>query len=226
MSDSRTIVISGVTSGLGLALSQHFVETGHRVFGCGRRENPLAHAKSDRFVFRQLDINDADALAGWTAEIQSQERIDLLVHNAAIMQPSANLHEVDLAVVEEVIRINVLGAFQVLQAFLPGMLAAGRGVVVTMSSGAGRHGIPGISSYCASKYAVEGLTKSLAKELPEPLAAIPLAPGMIDTDMLRTNFGDSAGQHQKPSEWAKRAGPMIIGLSREHNGESLTVPED
>lgn len=224
MSECRQIVITGVTSGLGLALSRYLLAVGHRVFGCGRRDHPMPAADPARFQFRQLDILDAKALEDWAGAIQAERPIDFLVHNAAVIHPKAPMGGIDWAMLEQVIQINVLGTFRVLRAFLPGMTASRRGVIVTLSSGAGRCGIAGVSGYCASKFAVEGLTKALAAELPEPMAAIPLAPGMIDTDMLRTNFGEDAAQYQKPEDWAKRAGPMILGLNREDNGQSLTVP--
>jgi NAD(P)-dependent dehydrogenase (short-subunit alcohol dehydrogenase family) len=126
--------------------------------------------------------------------------------------------ELDRGQLEAVIDINIKGTFHVLQAFLPGMLRQKQGIILTLSSGAGRMGIPTISGYCASKWAVEGLTKSLAEELPEPMSAIPLSPGIIDTDMLRTNFGDEAAQYPKPAQWAEVAAPFILGLGRSRTG--------
>ncbi|MCD8482140.1 MAG: SDR family oxidoreductase [Verrucomicrobia bacterium] len=98
------------------------------------------------------------------------------------------------------------------------MLEAGKGIVVNLSSGAGRTAFPEIGGYCASKFAVEGMTKSLALELPPGMAAIALSPGVVDTDMLRSNWGDLAATCQSPKEWARRAAPFILNLRCVDNG--------
>ena len=69
-----------------------------------------------------------------------------------------------------------------------------------------------------------GLTKALAQVLPSGLAAVPLNPGVIDTDMLRVCFGGDAGAYPGPEEWARRAVPFLLSLGRKHNGQSLSVP--
>lgn len=226
MSESKKIVITGVTGGLGLALTQYLLSAGHQVFGCGRRENPLPDASPASFHYAQLDIADAVAPCDWATIVQAENTIDILVHNAGVIHDNAELCDISAEQLDAVIDINVKGTFHVLRAFLPKMIQLRRGVIVTLSSGAGRFGIPTLSGYCASKFAVEGLTQSLAKELPAPMAAIPLAPGMIDTAILRQNTSVDAAQQQKPDDWATRAGPMILGLNREHNGQSLDVPPE
>jgi NAD(P)-dependent dehydrogenase (short-subunit alcohol dehydrogenase family) len=91
-------------------------------------------------------------------------------------------------------------------------------------SGWGRSTSPEVAPYCASKYAIEGLTLALAQELPAGLAAIALNPGVIDTAMLRLAFGEGAGRHPKAEAWAKIAGPFILNLTASDNGQSLSVP--
>jgi NAD(P)-dependent dehydrogenase (short-subunit alcohol dehydrogenase family) len=71
---------------------------------------------------------------------------------------------------------------------------------------------------------VEGLTKALALELPQGMAAIPLNPGIINTDMLKAAFGEGASSYHSASTWAKSAVPFILGLNAANNGASLTVP--
>ena len=103
------------------------------------------------------------------------------------------------------------------------MVAAKKGVIVNLSSGWGRSVSPDVAPYCATKFAVEGLTKALAAELPEGMAAIPLNPGVIDTDMLRQAWSDGAGSSPKAEAWAKTAAPFILGLGPKDNGKSLSV---
>jgi NAD(P)-dependent dehydrogenase (short-subunit alcohol dehydrogenase family) len=105
------------------------------------------------------------------------------------------------------------------------MIARGSGTIVTLSSGWGRSTSPDVAPYCASKFAVEGLTQALAQELPSGLAAVALNPGIIDTDMLRQCWSDEAGGYAKPADWAKIAGPYLLQLGAKDNGRSLTVPE-
>ena len=80
-----------------------------------------------------------------------------------------------------------------------------------------------MAPYCATKWAIEGLTQALAQELPRGMAAVPLNPGVIDTEMLRSAFGGSAGSYPKPSEWARSAVPFLLKLDAADNGKPLTV---
>ena len=111
-----------------------------------------------------------------------------------------------------------------IRAFVPAMVKRGSGVIVNFSSGWGRSTSPEVAPYCATKYAVEGLTLALAQELPHGMAAVPLNPGIIDTDMLRMSFGRAASSYVSPKTWAEKAVPFLLDLGPRHNGESLTVP--
>jgi NAD(P)-dependent dehydrogenase (short-subunit alcohol dehydrogenase family) len=97
-------------------------------------------------------------------------------------------------------------------------------VIVNFSSGWGRSVSAEVAPYCASKWAIEGLTKALAAELPPGMAAVPLNPGIIDTEMLRSCFGASAGSFPDADRWSRVAAPFLLSLDERHNGESLTVP--
>ena len=121
-------------------------------------------------------------------------------------------------------RVNVVGVHHVIRAFAPAMIEAGTGVIVNLSSGWGRSVSANVAPYCASKWAIEGLTRALAEELPDGLAAVPLNPGIIDTDMLRTTWGDGAGGFEGAREWARRAAPYVLGLGAADNGRPATVP--
>jgi NAD(P)-dependent dehydrogenase (short-subunit alcohol dehydrogenase family) len=92
-----------------------------------------------------------------------------------------------------------------------------------LSSGWGRGVAPNVAPYCASKWAIEGLTRALAEELPLGMAAVPLNPGVIDTDMLRQCWADGAGDYPKAATWAETAGPFILSLGAKDNGQPLSV---
>jgi NAD(P)-dependent dehydrogenase (short-subunit alcohol dehydrogenase family) len=118
---------------------------------------------------------------------------------------------------------NIRGTQNMIRHFVPAMVARKQGVIVNFSSGWGRSVSPEVAPYCMSKWAIEGLTKALAAELPAGMAAVPLNPGVIDTDMLRSCWGDGAGSYPKAEQWAKTAAPFILNLGPQHNGESVSV---
>lgn len=223
----RIIVITGVTRGLGRALCTEFVERGHRVVGCGRSPElvtQLSETFPESCRFDLVDVSYADEVSAWAEQvIEEVGTPDLLINNAAIINAPAPLWEVPLADFQQLININVKGVFHVIRGFVPAMVAAKRGVIINLSSGWGRSVSPEVASYCASKYAIEGLTQAMALELPEEMAAIPLNPGVIDTEMLRSCWGEDAGMYPDAVDWAKRAAPFILDLGPKDSGQSLSV---
>jgi NAD(P)-dependent dehydrogenase (short-subunit alcohol dehydrogenase family) len=97
-------------------------------------------------------------------------------------------------------------------------------VVVNYSSDWGRGTDPMVAPYCTSKWAIEGLTKSLAQELPPGLAVVSLDPGTVNTDMLRFTFGEGARDYPDPGLWRGPAADLLLGLGPEDNGMEKTVP--
>ena len=223
----RLVVITGVTRGLGRALATRLAEGGQTVIGCGRDARAieeLADSLTAPHAFSPLDVTDTDGLLRWAEGVISEHGgPDLLVNNAAVINRSAPLWELEPAETRRVIEVNVLGTMYVLQAFLPAMVAARSGVVVNISSGWGRTTAPEVAPYCASKFAIEGLSRALAQEVPRDMAVVALNPGVIDTGMLRSAWGDGAGAYPAPEEWASRAAPMILRLGPRDNGKSLSV---
>jgi NAD(P)-dependent dehydrogenase (short-subunit alcohol dehydrogenase family) len=224
---SKLIVLTGATRGLGRALVPQFVTAGHTVVGCGRSQqhvHELANLFPAPHAFAAVDVTDAAAVAAWAAAVlKSHGPPDLLVNNAAVMNTPAVLWEVPAGEFDRLMDVNVKGVANVIRAFVPAMVARASGVIVNLSSGWGRGTSPQVAPYCASKYAVEGLTKSLAQELPRGMAAVPLNPGVIDTDMLRQAWSDGAAAYPKADAWARRAAPFLLNLSAADNGQSLSV---
>ena len=227
MSDRRVIVLTGATRGLGRSLVPHFVGAGHVVAGCGRSVDQVAELGAEFGAphrFAVLDVTDAAGVQAWAVDVLSAlGPPDLLLNNAALMNPVAPLWEISAADFDRVIDVNVKGVANVLRAFVPAMVQRQSGVIVNVSSGWGRSTSPDVAPYCASKYAVEGMTLALAQELPKGMAAVPLNPGVIDTDMLRQAWGDGAEEYHPPEHWAKRAAPFLLNLSAKDNGRSLSV---
>lgn len=226
--DSRWIVVTGVTRGLGRALAQRFAEMGHRIGGCGRTREAVAELASlpgGPHAFDVVDVADEGRSAAWARDLIGRNGPpDLLVNNAALINRNAPLWQVPAEEMERVVRVNILGVVNVIRGFVPAMVARGTGVIVNLSSYWGRSVAPEVAPYCATKWAIEGLTKALAKELPKKMAAVPLNPGVIDTAMLRSTFGEAAGGYPSPEEWSRQAAPFLLALGPGDNGKSLTVP--
>ena len=224
---SKVIVLTGATRGLGRALIPAFAAAGHTVVGCGRsgaKVGELAAAFGPPHEFAAVDVRDSDAVAAWAAGVVRRVGPpDLLVNNAGLMNTPAPLWEVPADEFDAVVDVNVKGVANVIRAFVPAMVGRKSGVVVNLSSGWGRSTSPDVAPYCASKYAVEGLTLALAQELPAGMAAVPVNPGVIDTDMLRQAWADGAAAYPTADRWAARAAPFLLGLGPNDNGRSLTV---
>jgi NAD(P)-dependent dehydrogenase (short-subunit alcohol dehydrogenase family) len=176
--------------------------------------------------FNTVDVADEKQVAHWARDVLSDSTPpDLLLNNAAVISPNAMLWETTAADFSQLVDVNIKGVFHLIRHFVPSMIARGVGIIVNFSSGWGRSTSPQVAPYCASKWAIEGLTRALADELPYGMAAIPLNPGIIDTDMLRSCFGSAAAEYSSPKNWAKKAAPYILELGPEDNGDPLTVPD-
>jgi len=197
MPRDKIILITGATRGLGRAMVNEFARLGHTVLGCGRsmREiEQLRKALPRPHDFQAVDVANEEQVRSWATSLLASHGPPDLLLN------NAGVH------------------------FVPAMLKRGSGVIVNFSSGWGRSTSGDVAPYCATKWAIEGLTQSLAQELPSGLAAIPLNPGIIDTQMLRSCFGGSAASYPSPEEWAGIAVPFLLKLSPQDNGKQLTAP--
>jgi NAD(P)-dependent dehydrogenase (short-subunit alcohol dehydrogenase family) len=222
------IVITGVTRGLGRALAEWYIAAGHTVAGCGRSGQEifdLRFAHPEPHSFEALDVTQPNKVAIWAEKVLGQGPPDFLINNAAVMNDPRPLWEVPADKFTQLMAINVGGVANVIRAFVPAMVERKRGVIVNFSSGWGRSVSAGVAPYCASKWAIEGLTKALAEELPPGMAAVPLNPGIIDTAMLRQAWADGATAYPKAEEWVETAAPFILSLGAADNGQSRSVGE-
>ena len=224
----KTILITGVSRGLGRALTEEFIRLGHIVIGCGRSEKEIAQLQKQFPApndFAVVDVSADEQVAAWAKRVLSSHAApDLLLNNAGIINRNAPLWEISAEEFSRVIDVNIKGVANVIRHFAPAMVARRAGVIVNFSSGWGRSTDAEVAPYCATKWAMEGLTQSLAQELPPGMAAVPLNPGIINTDMLCSCFGDSASSYPTPREWAQIAVPFLLKLGASDNGRPLTVP--
>ena len=225
---SKVILITGVSRGLGRALAEEFIRLGHTVIGCGRSEKEIAQMQKQFPAtndFSAVNVADDSQVAAWAKRIlQSHTAPDLLLNNAALINRNAPLWEVPVREFSDVIDVNIKGVVNVIRHFAPAMIARRAGVIVNFSSGWGRSTDAEVAPYCATKWAIEGLTQSLAQELPPGMAAVPLNPGIINTAMLQSCFAGGADNYPAPRDWAKIAAPFLLKINSADNGTQLSVP--
>lgn len=223
------ILITGVTRGLGRALAEWYIKNGHTVVGCGRSGKEifdLRFSYLEPHSFEAIDVTEATRVDIWAERILGTPGVpDIVINCAALMNTPAPLWKVPAQEFGKMVDVNLKGIANIVRAYVPAMIEAKKGVIVNFSSGWGRSVAAEVAPYCATKWGVEGLTKALAEELPSPLAAIPLNPGIIATDMLRKCWPDGADRYPTPDKWAETAAPYILTLGRKQNGKSVSVAE-
>ncbi|MFH2002278.1 MAG: SDR family oxidoreductase [Planctomycetota bacterium] len=227
MGEIRKIVITGATRGIGRALVDAMIGKGHTILGCGRSRdaiNRLRAACTSPNRFDTVDVSQWEQVRAWAQAVLGESGCpDLLINNAGVINRNAPLWQVSDEEFTRVMQTNVMGTANLIRAFAPAMMDAGKGVIVNMSSGWGRSTAPEVAPYCASKWAIEGMTKALSQELPPGLAVVAVNPGIIDTDMLRSCWGDAAARYPSPETWVEQAADFMLSLSAKDNGGSLNV---
>jgi NAD(P)-dependent dehydrogenase (short-subunit alcohol dehydrogenase family) len=227
-SNQKIVLITGVSRGLGRALAEEFIRLGHTVVGCGRSRKEIGQLQKQFDAphdFAVVDVSADKPVAAWAKRVLAvHDAPDLLVNNAGLINRNALLWEIGAREFSDVVDVNLKGTANVIRHFVPAMVKSKSGVIVNFSSGWGRSTDAEVAPYCATKWAIEGLTQALAQELPPGMAAVPLNPGIINTDMLRSCFGSSASSYPTPEEWAKVAVPFLLKLGASDNGRPLTVP--
>jgi NAD(P)-dependent dehydrogenase (short-subunit alcohol dehydrogenase family) len=228
VAQGKTVLITGATRGLGRAMVHEFVRRGHTVIGCGRDAAAVERLRRDLGAPHDVQVVDvaSDAQVGaWAkAALRAHGPPELLLNNAGVIHRLAPLWELSAEEFDRVVDVNLRGVANVIRHFVPAMVARRRGVIVNFSSGWGRSTDAHVAVYCATKWAIEGLTQALAQELPGGMAAVALNPGIINTDMLRQCWGDAAANYPSPEEWARVAVPFLLKLGPADNGKPLTVP--
>ncbi len=224
---TRRIVVTGATRGLGRAMIDGFIQAGHIVCGCGRslsKVDELRRVHGHNHSFAVVDVADDESVGQWVDQLLCSGPVpDLVINNAALMNSPAPLWEVPPEEFSGLLAVNLQGVYSVIRHLLPAMIRREQGVIVNFSSGWGRSTAPQVAPYCTTKFGIEGLTQALAQEIPAPLAAIALNPGVINTEMLRLAWSEAASSFPLPVEWADRAVPRILRFSRRDNGRSLTI---
>jgi NAD(P)-dependent dehydrogenase (short-subunit alcohol dehydrogenase family) len=188
---SRVLVTAGA-SGIGLEIARAFAGNGASVYTCDIDEDALDSARSEIPGLQTATCN-----VGERAEVEAMVKdaaerlggIDVLVNNAGIGGPTKSVQDLEPGDWEAVLRINLTGTFNVTRNAIPHLIRSGNGVIINMSSAAGRFGYPNRSPYSVTKWGIIGFTKTLSMELGEHgIRVNAIAPGAVDGDRIQRVF--------------------------------------
>jgi NAD(P)-dependent dehydrogenase (short-subunit alcohol dehydrogenase family) len=188
----RSLVITGASGGLGLALARHYLEQGAVVGAIARRAD-LLHSLSEQFPqqvhYYALDVRDAAALQAAARDFMARAGVpDMVIACAGVSTGTLTEHAEDIEDFQQVMNINVLGVVKTFQPFLAAMRKAGQGSLVGIASVAGFRGLPGSGAYSASKAALISYLESLRVELRgSGVSVVTICPGYIKTPMTALN---------------------------------------
>ena len=193
----QVIMITGASNGIGRRLAIDLAARGAIVAGCGRSierlRNTLKEVRraSPASVMIGCDVSDAEQVQGMVSKIIGDYgKVDALVNNAGVGMRRPFV-DTDVRTIEEIIRVNYLGAVYCTKEVLPSMIARRAGHIVNVSSGAGLIGTLNMAAYCASKFALNGWSESLYHELkPLGIDVSIVCPGPVETEFSR-DFRDS-----------------------------------
>ncbi len=193
----KTVLITGATSGIGLSCAKKFAENGYRLILTGRRKQRLEETKkqlSEKFGIPVLtlnfDIRDGQAVQSAIKSLSGDwQNIDILVNNAGL---AVGMNPVQTGVIddwERMIDTNVKGLLYISRAVLPGMIARKKGHVINIGSIAGKEVYPNGNVYCASKHAVDAITKGIRIDTVKyGIKVTQIAPGAVETEFSVVRF--------------------------------------
>jgi 3-oxoacyl-[acyl-carrier protein] reductase len=234
----RNVIVTGASRGLGLAITRRLVAEGYRVIAVARREGDalreeIATAPPGALAFAPFDLGEIDALPGFVAALKKQHGAPYgLVNNAGLGTEGllANMHN---SQIEELLRINVTAPIILTKYVVRQMMARGAGRVINISSIIASTGYNGLSAYGASKAAMIGFTKSLAREVGRlGITVNAVAPGFIATEMTAALQNDDRARIMaraalrrlaEPADVANAVSYLLADNARNITGTVLTV---
>nr|WP_043918862.1 SDR family oxidoreductase [Jannaschia aquimarina] len=237
--EGKTVIVTGASRGIGEASARHLASLGANVVLAARSGDAVTKIAVEigpNAIGVACDVSDWDQAAATVAQaVDTFGAVDLLVNNAGLIDPIARIEDADPGAWGRVVDVNVKGAFHMLRAVVPPMIAGGSGLIVNISSGAATSALEGWSHYCATKAALLSLTRCAHKELaPKGVNVIGLSPGTVATDMQRS-IRDSginpvsqlAWERHIPAEWVARAiAWLTTDAARAFDGADFSLKTD
>ncbi|WP_326523011.1 SDR family oxidoreductase [Sphingomonas sp.] len=182
---TRHVLVTAGAAGIGRGIAQLFAERGDRVTICDVDAAALDRARADNPALGTVHADVADHAAALEL-VARAGLVDVLVNNAGVAGPVADIEATDPGAWARCFDVNVHGAFNMIAAVVPAMRAAGTGAIVNISTASTLTGIPRRSAYVASKWALEGMTRNLARELgPVGIRVNAIRPGFMDTERMQ-----------------------------------------
>lgn len=190
----KTALVTGATSGIGMAIARE-LSSDYALILCGRRKERLKILREElqditEIHTLQFDVSDKSAVNAAVSSLPAPwDKVDILINNAGNAHGRAPLHEGNDEDWDAMIDSNLKGVLYVSRAVIPGMVERKSGDIINISSIAGKQAYKDGNVYCATKYAIEGLTKSLRYELlPHGLRVMAVSPGMVETEFSLVRF--------------------------------------
>ncbi|KAI9341049.1 hypothetical protein BD770DRAFT_399206, partial [Pilaira anomala] len=214
--EGKTVFITGASSGIGEASARQFANEGSNLIVTARRLEKLQQLKSELEKSHpnihvhavQLDVRDKKQIDQVISELpEPVKHVDILLNNAGMVIGTDPLVEVEEHVIDQMLATNVKGLVLLTQAIVPGMKERGVGHVINIGSVAGKQAYSGGSIYCATKFAVDAITKALAIELVEtPIRVSQICPGLVNTEFSTIRF---RGDKEKADNVYKGLQPLV-----------------
>jgi 3-oxoacyl-[acyl-carrier protein] reductase len=223
----QTAIVTGGGKGIGRAICLALSREGADIVIVARTEKEIRETarmvekEGRRALAVRTDIRREEEVVKMISKaVNAFGRIDILVNNVGV---AYRKYIVDTSTEEydEIMDTNVKGMFFCTKYALPHLLKRGEGRIVNMSSGAGKHGIPKLSIYCASKFAVIGFTESLAYEVGGGLQVYAVCPASVDTGMYRSMYSDEPVL--KPEDVAMKVMELCLPETTLPSGSSVEV---
>ena len=227
--EDKVVVLTGASSGIGYSLLKYFISEGAIVYASSRNEREITEKDKQECHFELLDLSDEVNVEKYTKVVlQKENRVDILINNAGVAHNLALIEEMNLELFNSIIRDNVMPTFNMMKYILPIMKKNNSGTVINISSTAGRRAVPKLSAYTAAKFAVRGLTESVAKEVQETgIKCVTISPAGVNTGMRAMVFGkEDAENQQDTSRITDVISKILLGELQVSNGSDIVIIKD